>query len=210
MPIIKASSITNLADARYFASYGAALMGFCFNPQSSNYVNPYKMQEISGWLHGPAFVGEFENISVDAIIETIKSLNLQYAQIKLEQISKEYAAINVVPLIIEVSVNNASNLIEIEHQLSVIYKLNDYILIDLSHLTFEEISSKHFHEWIKTVCNKFASIIAYLFSYKNVLYFTENFNPNGIALEGNKSKSRNAPVNNFEDLDQLISLISSE
>lgn len=208
MPFIKASSITNLADARYFASYGAELMGFCFNPQSTNYVNPYKVQEIAGWLHGPSFVGEFENILVDAIIEAIQSLKLQYAQIKLEQINKEYTAINMVPLIIEVSVNNASNLIEIERQLCMIYKMNDYVLIDLSHLTFEEISGKHFHEWIKTVCNKFASIIAYPFSYKNVLYFTENFNPNGIALEGNKTI--NAPLNNFEDLDQLISLIGSE
>lgn len=59
--IIKAGSVTNLTDARFFAGYGVDYIGFCFDPQSPNYISPQQALAIKGWLHGVQIVAEFAN-----------------------------------------------------------------------------------------------------------------------------------------------------
>ncbi len=56
---IKANSIQNLTDARYFAAWNVTWMGFSLEPGSEQYCAPQDVQEIKGWLVGPQFVGEF-------------------------------------------------------------------------------------------------------------------------------------------------------
>lgn len=64
---LKASAIRNLTDARYFAAYGAEWIGFCFDPESPDYLEPEKALEIKGWLHGPRYVGEFRHQDADNV-----------------------------------------------------------------------------------------------------------------------------------------------
>ena len=56
---IKASSIQNLTDARYFAAWNVTWMGFCLEPGHEYYCAPKDVQEIKEWVVGPQFVGEF-------------------------------------------------------------------------------------------------------------------------------------------------------
>ena len=130
--ILEASSITNLSVARYFASYGINMIGFCFDPQSTNFMNPFKVKEITGWIEGPKIVGEFKNLSVEAINETIISQNLHYAQINLADISPEHATINSVPLIVEIAVVAETNFNEVAIQLEKIFRNGDLVLLNLS------------------------------------------------------------------------------
>lgn len=65
--IIKAGSVTNLTDARFFAGYGVDYIGFCFDPQSPNYISPQQALAIKGWLHGVQIVAEFANQDADNV-----------------------------------------------------------------------------------------------------------------------------------------------
>lgn len=56
---IKANSIQNLTDARYFAAWNATWMGFSLEPGTEQYCAPKDVQEIKEWVVGPQFVGEF-------------------------------------------------------------------------------------------------------------------------------------------------------
>ena len=67
---IKASSINNLTDARYFAAWNVEWLGFSLETGTSNYTTPQDVKEIKDWLVGPKIVGEF---GVGQGLEEIKS-----------------------------------------------------------------------------------------------------------------------------------------
>jgi hypothetical protein len=67
----KAGSITNLTDARFFAAYEVDYIGFCFDPQSPNYISPQNALAIKGWIHGPKIVAEFANQDLDNVLNII-------------------------------------------------------------------------------------------------------------------------------------------
>ena len=56
---VKAGSVTHLTDARYFAAWDVEFIGFCFDPESSDYISPQDALAIKGWLSGVQFVAEF-------------------------------------------------------------------------------------------------------------------------------------------------------
>jgi phosphoribosylanthranilate isomerase len=206
--ILKASTITNLADARYFASYGIKMLGFCFDPQSSDFMNPFKVKEISGWIEGPQLVGEFANISVAAINETVESQGLHYAQVKLHDITPQHAEINSVPLILEANITLADDLSQTDILLQKIFRADDYVLLNINSLTIQEVSRPEIDAFIKTICNRYPTLIDYTFSAENVSAIINQYKPVGICLHG--SHEDKIGTKSFEALDALMGAIQEE
>lgn len=69
---VKINSITNLSDARYCSGMYVNLLGFCLDSTSDKYVKPELFNEITGWLSGVDFVGEFSHESQPDILEILK------------------------------------------------------------------------------------------------------------------------------------------
>lgn len=204
--LLKASSITNLSDARYFASYGINMIGFCFDPQSADFMNPFKVKEISGWIEGPKIVGEFKNLSVEAINETIISQNLHYAQINLADISPEHAPINSVPLIVEIAVVAETNFNEVAIQLEKKFCNEDFVLLNLTALS--SLHETALNNFVKNICSRYPTLLDYNFSSENVSAIVQQFNPTGICLHG--SHEEKTGTKSFEALDALMSAIQEE
>ena len=59
---VKASQITNLTDARYFAAKEVEWLSFDFTEGSSTYIDPMKARAMFDWVEGPCIVGEFQNL----------------------------------------------------------------------------------------------------------------------------------------------------
>lgn len=70
---VKISGITNLSDARYCAGMYVDLIGFALEENSEKYVTPAQFQEITGWVSGLEFVGEFDYLSAKDALEILKS-----------------------------------------------------------------------------------------------------------------------------------------
>jgi phosphoribosylanthranilate isomerase len=206
--ILKASTITNLADARYFASYGIKMMGFCFDPQSADFINPFKVKEISGWIEGPKLVGEFNHLSIESIKETIESQGLHYAQVKLENINAQYANINSVPLIIETTITAETSIESTNDLLNKIYRDNDFILLNLKSLSENELKEQSKNTFIKNICSRYPTLIDYTFSAENVSAIINQYKPAGICLHG--SHEDKIGTKSFEALDALMSAIQEE
>lgn len=69
---IMAGGITHLTDARFFAAYAVDYLGFCFDPQSPNYIAPTQALAIKGWVTGPEIVAEFANQDPTNVQEIIR------------------------------------------------------------------------------------------------------------------------------------------
>ncbi len=79
---VKVSKINNLSDARYCAGMSVQLMGFNLEDHDRNYVSPEKFREITSWLSGPEYVGEFENTHPDMLLSTLRDYEVSYIQIR--------------------------------------------------------------------------------------------------------------------------------
>ena len=79
---VKISSVNNLSDARYCAGMGVDFMGFQLSKNAETYVDYQNFVELTGWVSGVEFVGEFTDSSEQEIIETAKQYELDYIQIQ--------------------------------------------------------------------------------------------------------------------------------
>lgn len=70
---VKISGITNLSDARYCAGMYVDLLGFSIEERSEKYITPSQFDEITGWVSGLEFVGEFESYKSTQILETLEN-----------------------------------------------------------------------------------------------------------------------------------------
>ena len=64
---IKASDITSLTDARYFAAKEVEWLCFNFTEGVASYIEPMKARTMIAWVEGVKIVGEFEQASADEI-----------------------------------------------------------------------------------------------------------------------------------------------
>lgn len=79
--LIKASRITNLTDARYFAAKEVDFLGFNLEEGTEGYLDPMYMKAIREWVEGPKIVGEFSNSSVSYIREAASFFGLDAVQV---------------------------------------------------------------------------------------------------------------------------------
>lgn len=70
---VKIGGIINLSDARYCSGMYVNLLGFSVEQTSDKYISPAQFSEITGWLSGLEYVGEFETFKTDEVLETLKS-----------------------------------------------------------------------------------------------------------------------------------------
>lgn len=79
---VKISGINNLSDARYCAGMTVDVLGFSFEPNHPNYIDPNKFTAIAEWLSGVDFCAEFEEANAEEISETLQ----QYPEVGYLQI----------------------------------------------------------------------------------------------------------------------------
>jgi phosphoribosylanthranilate isomerase len=79
--IVKAGSITNLTDARFFAAYDVDFIGFNFDPKSPDYISPQNALAIKGWITGPKIVAEFANQDIDNIKNIIQFFEPDFVEV---------------------------------------------------------------------------------------------------------------------------------
>ena len=78
---VKASQITNLTDARYFAAKEVAWLSFNFTEEGNNYIDPMKARAMFEWVEGPRIVGEFDGLTADEINFYTEGYQLAHIQV---------------------------------------------------------------------------------------------------------------------------------
>ncbi len=78
---IKASHITNLTDARYFAAKEVEWLGYNLDPASPHYIAPMTMQAIREWVGGVRTLGEFGFLSGEDLLNAVADHQLDAVQV---------------------------------------------------------------------------------------------------------------------------------
>lgn len=78
---VKASGISHLTDARYFAARGVKWMGFDTAVQGSMEQDIHRVMAIKEWIDGVRLIGEFKHQEVPEILHWVRETDLDGIQI---------------------------------------------------------------------------------------------------------------------------------
>ena len=209
---IKASQITNLTDARYFAAMGVKWMGFNFDTTSFGYTNPTVMAAIKEWVEGPAFVGEFGLQSPEAIKDAFSILDLDMIQLNMLTPMETVQALDSIPKMMEIIIEPSTNTAELTMKLA---QLNDYVEcfilnFDKNKITWNSLVEQRYFElsFIKSLFQNHKILLSIDLESSQLASMLTTLNPLGLSVVGGEEEQ--VGVKSFEDLDKLFEALEME
>lgn len=207
---VKAGSITNLTDARYFAAWEAEWLGFNFDQGAEDYISVQNAIAIKEWVDGVKIVGEFSNIhTAEDINQAIKLVDLDAVQ--LGMLSDTQLALNVdnVPIIKQFIVQDSTTAQDIEEHFSEFASCAAMFLLDFtkSDISWADINQNKgiSKDFLKNLCQEFKIIIAIDFSGDMIDEFLEEIHPHGISVKGGAEEK--IGFKSFDELDEVFETI---
>ena len=200
---VKANSINNLSDGRYFATF-AEWVGFNFNPQNPNGIDLPTAVMIMGWLAGPRIVGEFDDLPPETINNIAQELQLDTIQTDLDLSGSYLLPIisTVIRRIVILPTTTAANILEvIENAKGVSYFLLDFQTHQLTWDSVEQHASVHL-PFLQRLCSTHPILLAALFTSANVLSIVNGIGAAGIALLGGNELQPGIRL--FDDVQDII------
>lgn len=79
--LFKASRITNLTDARYFAARNFQYLSFNLEENTPRYLDPIYLRSIMEWVEGPHICGEFATAPLETALEAVRFLGLHAVEV---------------------------------------------------------------------------------------------------------------------------------
>lgn len=211
---VKASSITNLTDARYFSAWLLDWLGFDLRQGSSTYVQPQLVHAIKGWVDGVDIVGEFDLEPASEILTTAEMLGLNAVQ--LGMYSTQETAIEVqakYPILKEIIIEASSDLQNIESLLEAFSPYTMAFIIDFEKngITWEILNKNTSID--KGVLGKFCENYPVLLNFpwsdaQEVEEILSTLQPLGIILKGGEEEK--VGYKSFDELDDIFDALQED
>lgn len=204
---IKASDITNLTDARYFAAKEVEWLCFNFNEQEESYIDPMKARVMFEWVQGPQILGAFGNlITSEEINFYTEGWGLQAVQVDSEVSLDTVKSIRNVPIIKDIIIKdlNDVNSIRLSLELFKPYVEAFQFSFDKNHISWEQLkgTSEGFNlQVLKGLVQEF-NIILSIDMDINILDEILDMNFYGLNIKGGEEER--VGVKSFDELDEIL------
>jgi phosphoribosylanthranilate isomerase len=203
---VKLGEVNNLSDARYAAGVGAAFLGFNFSPSHPQYIAPSQVEEIVGWLTGPALVGEFDNELTDIIRDTAERFHLDYVQLN-EFNPAQAAELKDLSVIQNIHIHGDMHPADVIAKVDAVQHPDMYYMLTFdSHASQESFLGKAGNQLLLTeFCRDYPVIFNFHFTPDNLINFIDQYNPFGINLRGGSEIKPG--YKDFDALNELLELL---
>jgi len=211
--LVKAGSIANLTDARYFAAWEVKWLGFCLDPGAPNFVSNEQLSAIREWVDGVEMVGEFGNRPPHEIAQTASALHLDAIQLSHPLPAGGLPDLPDLPIIQELVLSHSIATESLRTQLMAYGPYVTYFLLDFTRhgLTWEEIQEEGSAlpvGLLRSFCSDFPIILSFDWSPENIEEILFHLAPVGISLKGGAEEKTG--VKSFEQLDKVFELLQVE
>jgi len=204
---VKASQITNLTDARYFAAWEVEWLGFNFDKGSENYIQPQVMKAIKEWVEGPKLVGEFSFASAEDIRIAKEMLELDMVQVGMFVEEETLKALKGVPIIKEIVFHNEMTLADLENHFQQFDSYVEFFLLnfDKNGITWEMIKKGQLEITQNDLVNIFQqhkTVLSIDLSESAISEILLLENLTGINVVGGEEEK--VGVKSFDELDEIF------
>ncbi|UII25925.1 phosphoribosylanthranilate isomerase [Fulvivirga maritima] len=188
---VKVSSVNNLSDARYCAGMEVNQIGFSLEEGNESYISPEKFSELTEWLSGVEYVGEFENYSTDKIKEALQNYDVSFVQVidaqQVKELSNDFSAL--------ILTTTAKELIDIDKNLPI-----EYLLVSGNGNEWTEEELDIIHHFKDT----YQILLSSGVDENNIEELLQKTGAAGIALQGG-----NELRPGYKDYDELADILES-
>lgn len=209
---IKASSINNLSDGRYFATF-AEWMGFNFSPTSPQFVTLEQATQIKNWVFGPRLVGEFDALAIDQINPIVEALQIDTIQTDLDLDFRQLSPI-VSTIIRRIVIDKKLKDKDLSQIIEDTANGTAYFLLDfLSHqITWQDLQNSPTLSttFLQKIAAKYPQkiILSMPFTPQNVLGILDQIQPFALSLAGGNELKTGLRA--FDDIDPIVNLLEIE
>ena len=203
---IKASSIQNLTDARYFAAWHVEWLGFSLELGHANYTRPQDVKEIKEWLVGPKIVGEFGLAqSLGEIQNAVNMLNLDAVQVGQYATEDLLQGLTDIPVLQEWVLSNWEELPTFaQHcQKTAEWVAYYYLNLEKNGLTWTTLQENpSILQQLQALCEEYPILISLRCSSDDLEEVIAQVQPHGWSFEGGEEER--VGVKSFDDLDAFF------
>lgn len=129
---VKASGITHLTDARYFAAWETEWLGFTLSPGTENSVDLRQVAALREWVDGVKICGEFNLATEEEINSAIELLQLETVQLGMLTPLATLKGLSGVEIIQEIVVESYIHTDELAAIMEERDQYADYLLLNFS------------------------------------------------------------------------------
>lgn len=201
---VKASAVTNLTDARYFAACGVTWLGFNLTPGTPTHVLPMEVRAIAAWVDGVAITGEFAMPSDAELRAAVDLLGLDAIQVGMftteEVLQQSYGT-----AVLQEIIWDADDLDGMETLMHRHVQLVDaYVLrLDVAGLDWAQVRVRPaVLARLKRLCARFPVILSLPFAAAEADVVLDTLRPWGINVFGGEEEK--VGYKSFDELDELF------
>lgn len=209
---VKASSVTNLTDARYFAAREVTWLGFDLDEASDTHVSPKMVQAMREWVDGVQFVGEFHIASAATIQDAIAELQLDAVQVGMFTGIETLADLQAdVPVLKELVIEPETSPEYIAEQLDVFQPWVRYFILNFekNDITWAEMQEDAAFSRAKLAdwCERYPILLSMNFDKNMLKNLLEALRLEGICVKGGEEEK--VGYKSFEELDEIFDALES-
>lgn len=209
---IKASQITNLTDARYFAAKEVKWLSFNFVEGTPNSIDPMTARAMFEWVEGVTIMGEFEGATAAEINFYTEGWGLKAVQVGQNTPVVEVAAIQNVPVFKEFVIEEFTNTDYLRREMLPFvgkvagFQLN-FTKNGISWAMLKDAEQMITVADLSALCSEFDIILAIDFE-QNMLDEILDMRLLGISVSGGEEEA--VGIKTFDDLDEILDVLEIE
>jgi phosphoribosylanthranilate isomerase len=206
---IKASQITNLTDARYFAAKEVEWLSFNFAEKTDNYIEPMRARAMFDWVEVPHLIGEFSGFDAEGVNFYAESWGLKAVQVgentEVFDLKSDYILKEITVDANSTAEDLSSQMLPLKNIVSA-FELN----FEKNNLSFSDLKSKRGPLSINNLfglCEAFKIILNIDFQLVELGEIMA-LNPYGLSLKGGEEER--VGVKSFDELDDIFDKLEIE
>ena len=205
---VKAGSITNLTDARYFAAREVEWLGFRIG-RGPGMIGPVETKAIAGWVDGVRIVGEFGLAAADEIWSVHEGIGFDAVQVGMFMQAEEVSRLKDLPVIKEVIVDENLPQSDLLDHLNTFAPLCDSFLLDFSAGPYTWDDLQQGRPWsveaLKEVLNIHPVILHLDCRAPQIEEMLGQLSPYALSLKGGEEEKTG--IRSFDDLDEILDVL---
>lgn len=202
---VKASSVTNLTDARYFAAWEIEWLGFNFDTGSEAYIQPQVMKAIKEWVDGVKIVGEFSLQPAEEILDAADMLELEAVQLGMftDTATLQQLHASEVPVLLEIIVEAPGALADAATRMKEQAPYVEAFLLnfDKNGIGWEDLGEEARGQ-LRNSCRDYRIILSMDLNARELEEALELLQPYGINVRGGTEER--VGFKSFDELDELF------